>query len=81
MSAAFGDAPREGQEQEREFLSQQRDGDGDGKDDGDRTDANSDFECNICLSQASDPVITLCGHLYWPCLYQVLPTHHVRCGC
>ena len=28
------------------------------------------FECNICLEIASDPVITLCGHLYcWPCIY------------
>jgi hypothetical protein len=32
------------------------------------------FECNICLELASQPVVTLCGHLYcWPCLY--------RCGC
>uniref|UniRef100_A0A7N0VNP4 E3 ubiquitin-protein ligase RMA n=1 Tax=Kalanchoe fedtschenkoi TaxID=63787 RepID=A0A7N0VNP4_KALFE len=28
------------------------------------------FDCNICLSQAKDPVVTCCGHLYcWPCLY------------
>ncbi len=34
---------------------------------------DSCFDCNICLELASDPVITLCGHLYcWPCLY--------RCG-
>ncbi|KAF8024057.1 hypothetical protein BT93_F1305 [Corymbia citriodora subsp. variegata] len=29
------------------------------------------FDCNICFDSASDPVITLCGHLYcWPCLYR-----------
>ena len=27
------------------------------------------FECNICLDTASNPVVTMCGHLYcWPCL-------------
>jgi len=27
------------------------------------------FECNICLDTASDPVVTMCGHLFcWPCL-------------
>jgi hypothetical protein len=29
------------------------------------------FECNICLDTASNPVVTLCGHLYcWSCLNQ-----------
>lgn len=29
------------------------------------------FECNVCLELATDPVVTLCGHLYcWPCLYR-----------
>ncbi|XP_010029839.1 E3 ubiquitin-protein ligase RNF185 [Eucalyptus grandis] len=38
-----------------------------------------DFECNICLELAQDPVLTLCGHLYcWPCLYRWL-THHSHC--
>lgn len=23
------------------------------------------FECNICFDTASDPVVSLCGHLYW----------------
>ena len=23
------------------------------------------FDCNICLDTASNPVITVCGHLYW----------------
>ncbi|KAJ3369294.1 hypothetical protein GGF31_005394 [Allomyces arbusculus] len=28
------------------------------------------FECNVCLETASDPVVTLCGHLFcWPCLH------------
>lgn len=31
------------------------------------------FECNICLEQVQDPVVTLCGHLYcWPCIYKWL---------
>ncbi|KAK9942343.1 hypothetical protein M0R45_008013 [Rubus argutus] len=31
------------------------------------------FECNICLTLAQDPVITLCGHLYcWSCLIKWL---------
>lgn len=29
------------------------------------------FDCNICFDSATDPVVTLCGHLYcWPCLYR-----------
>ncbi|KAL8468019.1 hypothetical protein ACS0TY_031316 [Phlomoides rotata] len=29
------------------------------------------FDCSICLDFASDPVVTLCGHLYcWPCIYK-----------
>ena len=23
------------------------------------------FDCNICLETAANPVITVCGHLYW----------------
>eukprot|EP00434_Breviolum_minutum_P045925 symbB.v1.2.041286.t1/scaffold8016.1/size8171/1 len=31
------------------------------------------FECNICLEQASEPVVTRCGHLFcWACLHQWL---------
>ncbi|ONK74588.1 uncharacterized protein A4U43_C03F8030 [Asparagus officinalis] len=34
------------------------------------------FECNICLELAQDPIVTLCGHLFcWPCLYQWLHVH------
>ena len=33
------------------------------------------FECNICLDAARDPVVTQCGHLYcWPCLHRVAPS-------
>lgn len=32
---------------------------------------NGCFDCNICLDFASDPVVTLCGHLYcWSCIYK-----------
>ena len=30
----------------------------------------SNFECNICLKMAREPVVTSCGHLFcWSCLY------------
>ncbi|XP_078440321.1 E3 ubiquitin-protein ligase RMA3-like [Wolffia australiana] len=33
----------------------------------------SGFECNICLEEAAEPVVTLCGHLFcWPCIYKWL---------
>lgn len=29
------------------------------------------FECKICLEIATEPVVTLCGHLFcWPCIYK-----------
>jgi E3 ubiquitin-protein ligase RNF5 len=38
-------------------------------------DTNSLYECNICLDQAKDAVISMCGHLFcWPCLHQWLET-------
>lgn len=42
----------------------------------------ANFECNICLDMAHDPVVTSCGHLFcWPCLYQWLYIHseHKEC--
>ncbi|MCL7046210.1 hypothetical protein MKW94_030816 [Papaver nudicaule] len=34
---------------------------------------NACFDCNICLENAHEPVVTLCGHLYcWPCIYKWL---------
>ncbi|XP_048129633.1 E3 ubiquitin-protein ligase RMA3-like [Rhodamnia argentea] len=37
----------------------------------DDADVDGCFDCNICFDSASDPVVTLCGHLYcWPCLYR-----------
>ena len=31
------------------------------------------FDCNICLETASEPVVTLCGHLYcWGCIWRWL---------
>ncbi|KAJ3275115.1 hypothetical protein HDV01_001254 [Terramyces sp. JEL0728] len=40
------------------------------------------FECNICLDTASNPVVTMCGHLYcWPCFYvsrKVIKQLHLR---
>ena len=31
------------------------------------------FDCNICLETASEPIVTLCGHLYcWGCIYKWL---------
>lgn len=40
------------------------------------------FECNICLELAQDPIVTLCGHLFcWPCLYQWLHVHSHSSDC
>ncbi|CAN7014855.1 unnamed protein product [Brassica rapa subsp. trilocularis] len=34
-------------------------------------DSGGEFDCNICLDQVRDPVVTLCGHLFcWPCIYK-----------
>ncbi|CAH9111298.1 unnamed protein product [Cuscuta epithymum] len=36
----------------------------------------ANFECNICLDLAQDPIVTLCGHLFcWPCMYKWLHVH------
>ncbi|KAJ1644112.1 hypothetical protein J3B02_003847 [Coemansia erecta] len=35
--------------------------------------ANDEFSCNICFDTATDPVLTICGHLFcWSCLVQWL---------
>ena len=41
------------------------------------------FDCNICLDNATDPVVTLCGHLFcWPCIYKwIKPNNHKNCFC
>lgn len=26
---------------------------------------DSRFECNVCLDSPDEPVVTLCGHLFW----------------
>lgn len=42
----------------------------------------ANFECNICLDMAREPVVTSCGHLFcWPCLFQWLYLHcdHKEC--
>ena len=45
-------------------------GSGNGNGNGGSTEENDEqdtrnFECNICLSTASDAVISMCGHLFW----------------
>lgn len=48
----------------------------------DKGNAAVNFECNICLDMAQEPVVTSCGHLFcWPCLYQWLHVHseHKEC--
>eukprot|EP00899_Mesostigma_viride_P021520 jgi/Mesvir1/2936/Mv14001-RA.1 len=38
--------------------------------------SEGNFECNICLELAQDPVVTVCGHLFcWPCIYRWLQVH------
>ncbi|KAL5730525.1 RING-type E3 ubiquitin transferase [Ranunculus cassubicifolius] len=47
--------------------------------DGDKDKSNgiANFDCNVCLDVAKEPVVTSCGHLFcWPCLFQWL---HIHC--
>lgn len=40
------------------------------------------FECNICFHEASEAVVTCCGHLFcWPCLYMWLYVHSSQRSC
>ncbi|MCO5612667.1 hypothetical protein L7F22_066936 [Adiantum nelumboides] len=42
----------------------------------------ANFECNICLEMATDPVVTCCGHLFcWPCLHKWLHLHSSQKEC
>lgn len=39
------------------------------------------FDCSICLDFASEPIVTLCGHLYcWPCIYKWLHVQSASLG-
>ena len=41
----------------------------------------SAFECNICMEEASEPVLTQCGHLFcWSCIYTWLQRSHRPSG-
>jgi len=34
------------------------------------------FACNICFENATNPVLSICGHLFdWPCIYRWLSMH------
>lgn len=41
----------------------------------------STYECNICYEVATEPVVTMCGHLYcWPCLYRYASRTYGNCS-
>ncbi|XP_068650257.1 uncharacterized protein [Aristolochia californica] len=55
---------------------------GETEEEGKQENAVANFECNICLDMAKEPVVTSCGHLFcWLCLYQWLHLHsdHKEC--
>jgi hypothetical protein len=55
---------------------------GDEATDAERDEAYGAFECNICFDVATEPVVTLCGHMYcWPCLYRWLAPPLGRTHC
>jgi hypothetical protein len=42
----------------------------------------ANFECNICLEMAVEPVVSCCGHLFcWSCIYQWLHLHSSQKEC
>ena len=36
-----------------------------GEEEGSARSSESRFECNICFEQATDAVVSMCGHLFW----------------
>lgn len=54
----------------------------DNKENDSKDEQNNMFECNICLDNAKDAVVSVCGHLFcWPCLHQWLETRSSRQVC
>ncbi|KAJ4785284.1 E3 ubiquitin-protein ligase [Rhynchospora pubera] len=42
---------------------------------------SSSFDCNICLESVSEPVVTVCGHLYcWSCINGWVHHQHKTTG-
>lgn len=37
----------------------------DNKENDGKDEQNNMFECNICLDNAKDAVVSVCGHLFW----------------
>lgn len=37
----------------------------DNKENENKDEQNNMFECNICLDNAKDAVVSICGHLFW----------------
>lgn len=35
------------------------------------------FECNICLDNAKDAVVSVCGHLFWLVLFPKLKVFNI----
>ena len=39
---------------------------------------NQFFQCNICFDPVTQPVVTLCGHLFWYAFFvQISPTYYL----
>lgn len=42
--------------------------------------SESDFDCNVCLEAATEPVVTRCGHLYcWKCIHEWISRGQDEC--
>lgn len=39
--------------------------DSENKENENKDEQNNMFECNICLDNAKDAVVSVCGHLFW----------------